>query len=216
MTSRNYVLTFTTRYATTNDTRTLLTFRKRLQQHLQKSNPRIWRRDMNSSELWNEALYDIAGPNKWTFIAEYKAKPIGHISGGTITRPDEAPATIGVISTMWVEPKHRNRGVGTRLVHDLLYRLTQEGARDITLRTANGNTEAQRFWAGLGFQPTITVANAEPRRVLEAINRIILQSDKTPGTPTMKMLGLAAGHDEPPEKVLLEEVEDKLARQKTR
>jgi hypothetical protein len=32
----------------------------------------------------------------------------------------------------------------------------------------------------------------------------------------MKMLGLAAGHDEPPEKVLLEEVEDKLARQKTR
>jgi AbrB family looped-hinge helix DNA binding protein len=46
--------------------------------------------------------------------------------------------------------------------------------------------------------------------------RIILQSDKIPDNPTMRMLGLAAGHDEPLEKALLEEVEDKLDRQKTR
>ncbi len=46
--------------------------------------------------------------------------------------------------------------------------------------------------------------------------RIILQLDKIPDNPTMRMLGLAAGHDEPLEKALLEELEDKLARQKTR
>jgi len=46
--------------------------------------------------------------------------------------------------------------------------------------------------------------------------RIILQSEKIPDNPTMKMLGLAAGYEEPLEKALVEEVEDKLAREKIR
>jgi predicted HTH domain antitoxin/ribosomal protein S18 acetylase RimI-like enzyme len=206
----------TTRPATKDDLDTILTFRKRLQRHLTDSNPRIWRRNMESDALRDEALEEITGPARWTIIAEHNHAPIGHISGRVVTRTDEEPATIGAITTMWVEPNHRNRGVGTTLVRSLLDKLTQAGAQDITLRIVNGNAEAQSFWAGLGFQPTITVANAEPSRVLEAINRIILQPDKTPDNPTMRMLGLAAGHNEPPEKALLEEVEDKLARQKTR
>jgi len=44
--------------------------------------------------------------------------------------------------------------------------------------------------------------------------KIVLYSDKIPDNPTMKMLGLAAGHDEPLKKALMEEVEDKLAREK--
>jgi len=44
--------------------------------------------------------------------------------------------------------------------------------------------------------------------------KIILHSEKIPDNPTLKMLGLAAGHEEPLEKALIEEVEDKLAREK--
>jgi AbrB family looped-hinge helix DNA binding protein len=46
--------------------------------------------------------------------------------------------------------------------------------------------------------------------------RMILISNKIPGNPTLKMLGLAAGHDEPLEEALMGEVEDKLAREKIR
>lgn len=46
--------------------------------------------------------------------------------------------------------------------------------------------------------------------------KIILQSTKIPESPTLKMLGLAAGHDEPLEEALIGEVEDKLAREKVR
>ena len=161
----------TTRPATKSDLDTILTFRKRLQRHLTDSNPRIWRRDTESPALRDEALDEITGPGRWTIIAEHNHTPIGHISGRAITRTDEEPATIGAITTMWVEPNHRNRGVGTTLVRSLLQKLTQAGAQDITLRIVNGNTEAQRFWAGLGLQPTITVANAQPASILEAITK---------------------------------------------
>ena len=44
--------------------------------------------------------------------------------------------------------------------------------------------------------------------------KLILKSNKIPENPTLKMLGLAAEHEEPLEKSLIEEVEDKLAREK--
>jgi hypothetical protein len=34
-----------------------------------------------------------------------------------------------------------------------------------------GNKEAEAFWSGLGFEPRITVANAEPSRVLDALSK---------------------------------------------
>lgn len=46
--------------------------------------------------------------------------------------------------------------------------------------------------------------------------RMILTSNKIPENPTLKMLGLAAGYDEPLEEALIGEVEDKLAREKVR
>jgi len=44
--------------------------------------------------------------------------------------------------------------------------------------------------------------------------KLILISDKIPENPTLKMLGLASGHDEPLEESLIKEVEEKLAREK--
>ena len=46
--------------------------------------------------------------------------------------------------------------------------------------------------------------------------KLVLRSEKTPEKPTLKMLGLAAGHDEPLEDAVLGEVEEKLAREKIR
>jgi AbrB family looped-hinge helix DNA binding protein len=43
--------------------------------------------------------------------------------------------------------------------------------------------------------------------------KIILQSNKIPESPTMRMLGLASGYDKSPEEAMAEEVDDKLARE---
>lgn len=44
--------------------------------------------------------------------------------------------------------------------------------------------------------------------------KIVLTSPKIPENPTLKMLGLAAGHQEELEDALTREVEEKLAREK--
>lgn len=46
--------------------------------------------------------------------------------------------------------------------------------------------------------------------------KIVLTSPKIPDNPTLKMLGLAAGHQEELEEALTREVEEKLAREKVR
>jgi GNAT superfamily N-acetyltransferase len=71
---------------------------------------------------------------------------------------------------MWVEPTHRNRGIGTSLVCSLLEKPTR-GAQDITIRIVTGNAEAETFWKGLGFNPRIIVANAKPHKLLSALSK---------------------------------------------
>ena len=159
-----------TRPATTDDLQTITTYRRKLQRHLQNSNPRIWRRNTDTTTR-EETLDEITGDKKWTIIAEEKHKPVRYISSRAITRIDEEPPTIGVINTMWVEPGHRNKGTGTRLVRDLLKRFSDAEVQDITLRYVIGNTEAETFWTGLGFEPRITVANAEPSQVQDALSK---------------------------------------------
>ena len=44
--------------------------------------------------------------------------------------------------------------------------------------------------------------------------KMVLTSPKIPENPTLKMLGLAAGHPEEPEEALTREVGEKLAREK--
>jgi AbrB family looped-hinge helix DNA binding protein len=44
--------------------------------------------------------------------------------------------------------------------------------------------------------------------------KMVLTSPKIPENPTLKMLGLAAGHPEELEEALTKEVEEKLAREK--
>jgi hypothetical protein len=54
----------TIRLATPNDLDSILTFRKRLQHHLTESNTRIWKRNIETPTLREEALDEITGPRK--------------------------------------------------------------------------------------------------------------------------------------------------------
>ncbi|MBN2336421.1 GNAT family N-acetyltransferase [Candidatus Bathyarchaeota archaeon] len=159
-----------TRQATQKDIPKILEYRQKLQQHLTQRNPKLWRRDPDSPSLRKEVEDTITQEGGWCIVAEIDRRPVGFISGAVKTRVDEHPPIIGIIGVIYVEPEFRRMGVGGQLVKELLERFTDQGAEDITLRHVVGNTEAEQFWNGLGFEPRITVANATPSRVKQSLD----------------------------------------------
>ncbi len=61
----------------------------------------------------------------------------------------------GVLQDVIVDPEHRGRGVGRRLVEAALAYLTTRGAPRVVLSTAEQNEPAQRLFASLGFRRTM-------------------------------------------------------------
>ncbi len=61
----------------------------------------------------------------------------------------------GVLHDVIVDPEHRGRGVGRLLLDAILASLESRGAPRVVLSTAARNGPAQRFFASMGFRPTM-------------------------------------------------------------
>jgi ribosomal protein S18 acetylase RimI-like enzyme len=61
----------------------------------------------------------------------------------------------GVGVDLVVEPRARGGGVGRRLVEELVRRLGERGAPRVVIDVATGNAAGRRFFARLGFRPTM-------------------------------------------------------------
>jgi len=61
----------------------------------------------------------------------------------------------GVGIDLMVEPQARGRGIGGRLVAELLRRLAAKGAPRIVIQVAHRNRAAQRVFSHLGFRSTM-------------------------------------------------------------
>jgi ribosomal protein S18 acetylase RimI-like enzyme len=60
------------------------------------------------------------------------------------------------IESLWTMPGLRGRGLGSQLVRGLLQRGREDGAKSAYLTVNQPNTEAQRFYARLGFETRYT------------------------------------------------------------
>lgn len=60
----------------------------------------------------------------------------------------------GEITELFVEGSYRRQGVGRRLMAAMEEEFTGEGVRAFQLFTGGENTNAQRFYAGCGYQRT--------------------------------------------------------------
>ena len=94
------------------------------------------------------ALYDL---NHQTFlVAEKDGRPVGYV----IAARD---LEYGHIFSIAVHPSEREKGIGTRLVTEVLKILKSLGVTTVRLEVRKSNTSAQRFYEGLGFKYSHTV-----------------------------------------------------------
>jgi len=99
---------------------------------------------------WDEARHERHFAASWERggiqVVEVDGAPVGMLQ---LREVDDGVQ----IAEIQLLPERQNRGLGTRLLRDVLERATERG-RDVVLATGLKNTDACRLYARLGFAET--------------------------------------------------------------
>jgi GNAT superfamily N-acetyltransferase len=98
---------------------------------------------------WIEWIEGWEGATNVMFVAERDDRWIGTALGSRTGEEPEAH-----LYGMWVEPAWRGRGVGARLVEQVLSWARSWGARSVILGVTETNASAAAFYERLGFEDT--------------------------------------------------------------
>ena len=139
-----------------------------LQEHLETSNPDVWRKTPAArKQLRSQLASRLRAPDVCALVAEHADDGVVGVGFGRIvTNKRYEPARSGSIDQVFVDERYRRAGLGSRLVEELCHFFGKREITDLSLRYVVGNELAACFWEGLGFAPRITIAGA-PRQTVE-------------------------------------------------
>lgn len=106
----------------------------------------------SDEETWRARLVD-----RTRFVAESDGKVLGTVGGGESNHPGTAALT-----SLWVDPQARGRGVGEGLVRAVLDWAQRSGFEEVVLWVVEGNSSAERLYERAGFKSTGAVATVRP------------------------------------------------------
>jgi len=150
----------TIRKAASSDVERIVELRLLLQEHVEKSNPLIWRITEEGMKLLKQKVEgDLADSNIQVLLAEADGEIIGFVQGEVTCRSDYLPRTVGHVSLVYVVKQFRRKGVGRHLVKELCKFFNSNKVENLTVRYIIGNKEAERFWRRLGFESIITTSS---------------------------------------------------------
>lgn len=98
---------------------------------------------LNRATRWN-------GERGVGFLAFDAGTPCG-ITGSFLAETDPTQAKL---ISMWTAPSHRRRGIGRRLVHEVLHWARDRHVHTLLLMVTSVNESAIRFYERLGFTRT--------------------------------------------------------------
>ena len=107
-----------------------------------------------AEKVMRRFLADLAGSShSFLFVAESGDRTVGFISGELREgSPAFRPKTWASVDDVFVEPDHRNLGVGRALLESVKAWAKERGADGISLQVAAANERGRKFYEGLGFR----------------------------------------------------------------
>ena len=107
-----------------------------------------------AEKVMRRFLADLAGSNhSFLFVAESAGRTVGFISGELREgSPAFCPKTWASVDDVFVEPDHRNLGVGRALLESVKGWAKERGADGISLQVAAANERGRKFYEELGFR----------------------------------------------------------------
>ena len=91
----------------------------------------------------------LTDSNSVIFVSKVKDEIVGFVIGKTYM--DKKPAT-GQILTIDVSPKHRRKGIGQRLLHEIEKTLKDKGVKICYLEVRENNFAALSLYQKLGYK----------------------------------------------------------------
>lgn len=143
----------------------LVEMRKKLQEHMQENNKRLW--GISNSFIQNlEAYYTskIRKASAKLLLVHEKGKPeeiIAMALGKIITSEDLDPPRSGRIDDVWVDPEHRRVGICEIMVKEIVEFFRRNKVYDLVLEYAIYNHEAEETWRKMGFHPSMIISTAK-------------------------------------------------------
>jgi ribosomal protein S18 acetylase RimI-like enzyme len=108
-------------------------------------------------ERWRQRLADAADGESWLVFAEHEGRLIG--MSGAYQWPEDREANRAMIIAVFVDPWHRGRRIGERLVQAVLDKLAAAGLDSAILAVNPEQTAAVRLYERMGFVATGTEVN---------------------------------------------------------
>lgn len=143
------------------------------QKHYEESNTLIWRITGEGKKLLKRKVEsDLANTSIQILVAEKGDKVIGCVQGEVVSRTDYLPRVVGQVSLACVVKQFRRKGVGKRLIRELLAFFSACEVECLTVRYVVGNAEAEAFWRQLGFEPIIITSSMPLRELGSKLERI--------------------------------------------
>ncbi|MEU4573430.1 MULTISPECIES: GNAT family N-acetyltransferase [Nonomuraea] len=106
---------------------------------------------------WRRLLGETAWPRSGILVAEDDGGVTGFTGFGPARDPDQDPASVAEITTLYLAPEAWGRGIGGALLGTAVDALTGAGYGLATLWVLDTNARARRFYEALGWRGDGTV-----------------------------------------------------------
>jgi ribosomal protein S18 acetylase RimI-like enzyme len=107
----------------------------------------------------------LADPDALLLVAEEQGKVVG-MAAGHVHQPSTFSTELAVeVSSVYVHPSHRRRGVARALTAEVARFGRSRGVARITLKTFAQNEEAVEAWARMGFEARALQMTASVERL---------------------------------------------------
>ena len=115
---------------------------------------RVYETAPGAEKTMRRFLADLASSgHSFLFVAVADDRVVGFISGELREgSPTFLPKTWASVDDVFVEPDHRNRGMGRALLQSVEAWAREKGASGVSLQVAAANARARKFYEDLGFR----------------------------------------------------------------
>jgi ribosomal protein S18 acetylase RimI-like enzyme len=115
---------------------------------------RAYKTSPDAEKTMRRFLADVANSGySFLFVAVTEGRTVGFISGELRQgSPTFLPKTWASVDDVFVEPEHRNRGMGRALLRSVRAWAQERDADGISLQVAAANARGRKFYEELGFR----------------------------------------------------------------